>query len=70
MATISTSEHRSQFVTCKAFLQDRDWPTQSSLRYYIFFNKYGFADTCVRRVGRKVLIDPQAFEVWVRENAR
>lgn len=60
----------SQFVTCKAFLQNRDWPTPSSLRYYIFFNKYGFADSCVRRIGRKVLIDVSAFDVWVRENAR
>lgn len=60
----------SQFITCKAFLQNRDWPTQSSLRYYIFFNKYGFADSCVRRVGRKVLIDANAFDTWVKENAR
>ena len=60
----------SKFVTCRAFLQDRDWPTPSSLRYYIFFNKYGFADSCVRRIGRKVLIDIQAFDSWVKETAR
>ena len=60
----------SNFVTCRSFLQDRDWPTASSLRYYIFFNKYGFADICVRRIGRKVLIDTQAFENWVKETAR
>lgn len=70
MTHAASIDNRSQFVTCKAFLQDRDWPTQSSLRYYIFFNKYGFADTCVRRIGRKVLIDIQAFDVWVKENAR
>ena len=64
------SENYSQFVTCNAFLQNRDWPTKSSLRYYIFFNKYGFADSCVRRVGRKVLIDIQAFDTWVKENAK
>lgn len=70
MTHLASIENHSQFVTCKAFLQDRDWPTESSLRYYIFFNKYGFADTCVRRLGRKVLIDTNAFDTWVKENAR
>jgi hypothetical protein len=70
MTSATTIENRSQFVTCRAFLQDRDWPTPSSLRYYIFFNKYGFADSCVRRIGRKVIIDTQAFDVWVKETAR
>lgn len=61
---------KSNLVTCKAFLQGRDWPTATSLRYYIFFNKYGFADKCVRRVGRKVLIDLYAFNRWLEEQAR
>ena len=70
MTLAISSENSSQFVTCNAFLQNRDWPTKSSLRYYIFFNKYGFADRCVRRLGRKVLINIQAFDIWVKENAK
>ena len=61
---------KSNLVTCKAFLEGRDWPTASSLRYYIFFNKYNFADRCVRRIGRKVLIDLSGFESWLLEQAK
>jgi len=61
---------KTNLVTCKAFLQGRDWPTPSSLRYYIFFNKYGFAEKCVKRVGRKVLIDLTGFDHWLKEQAR
>ena len=60
----------SNLVTCKVFLQNRDWPTESSLRYYIFNNKYGFDAKCVRRIGRKVLIDLSAFEQWLQEQAK
>ncbi len=70
IATISDAQPKTHLVTCRAFLQGRDWPTASSLRYYIFFNKYGFADTCVKRVGRKVLIDLPAFDRWLQEQAR
>lgn len=64
------SNQKTNFVTCKTFLQDRDWPTQSSLRYYIFFNKYNFADMCVKRLGRKVLIDLVGFDNWIKEQAK
>ena len=71
MAThLSSDTPKTRLVTCKAFLQDRDWPTPSSLRYYIFFNKYNFADRCVKRIGRKVLIDVEAFENWLQEQAK
>ncbi|MBP7074565.1 MAG: hypothetical protein KBA81_04180 [Rhabdochlamydiaceae bacterium] len=70
MTTNVSEFSSSQLVTCRAFLQGRDWPTESSLRYYIFFNKYGFAEKCVRRVGRKVLIDLTAFDQWLQQQAR
>ncbi|NNM43055.1 MAG: hypothetical protein HKM07_01765 [Chlamydiae bacterium] len=61
---------QSKFLTIREFLHDRSWPTISSIRYYIFFNKYGFADKCVRRIGRKVLIDLLAFDQWLQEQAK
>lgn len=69
---MKSPEFSSQFnlVTCRSFLRKRDWPTASSLRYYIFFNKYGFAEKCVKRIGRKVLIDLSAFDVWLHEQAK
>ncbi len=73
MATLISEpepDQKTHLMTCKAFCQGRDWPTPASIRYYIFFNKYGFADKCVKRVGRKVLIDAVGFESWLKEQAR
>lgn len=45
------------------------WPTESALRSYIFNgHKNGF-DRVVRRVGRRVLIDVQAFFLWIESQA-
>ncbi|SCA63581.1 hypothetical protein SCG7086_AW_00190 [Chlamydiales bacterium SCGC AG-110-P3] len=66
MATQSIEAHSApRFQVIKDFLKDRSWPTKSSIRWYIHFNKYGFADRCVKRVGRRVLIDAIEFELWV-----
>ena len=56
-----------RFQVIKDFLKNRSWPTKSSIRWYIHFNKYGFADRCVKRVGRRVLIDSLEFELWVSD---
>lgn len=41
------------------------WPTVAGLRYLVFHeHTNGFA-SCVRRVGKRVLIDEQAFRDWV-----
>lgn len=43
------------------------WPPEGGMRYLIFnANKNGF-DKCIKRVGRRVLIDEEAFFKWVEE---
>lgn len=43
------------------------WPPIGGLRHLIFYaNSNGFASV-VRRVGRRVLIDEQAFFAWVNQ---
>lgn len=54
-----------RYQTIKDFLKDRSWPTKSSIRWYIFYNKYKFEDRCVKRVGKKILIDCNAFDQWI-----
>ena len=45
------------------------WPPYGGLRHLIFNeDRNGFAK-CVRRVGRRVLIDERAFFEWVAEQA-
>ena len=38
--------------------------TESSIRWLIFQNKNGFS-RCVRRLGKKVLLDLDLFEKWI-----
>lgn len=59
----------NRYQTVKEFVAERSWPTASSIRYYIFYNVFGFEAQCVRRLGRKVLIDTYAFEEWIEKQS-
>ena len=61
---------QEKFQTVNDFLSTRSWPTKSSIRYYIFYNICNFETKCIRRVGRKVLINTEAFQVWLEEQAK
>jgi len=41
------------------------WPSVGGLRYLVFFAETNGFHTCVRRAGRRVLIDEKAFFEWV-----
>ena len=41
------------------------WPPLGGLRHLIFFAATNGFDTVIRRVGRRVLVDEQAFFSWV-----
>lgn len=42
-----------------------DWPSIGGLRHLIFFADTNGFNRCLRRVGRRVLIDEHAFFEWV-----
>jgi len=41
------------------------WPSAAALRWYVFNATENGANTWIRRVGRRVLIDEAAFFLWV-----
>jgi hypothetical protein len=41
--------------------------TESSIRWLIFNEKANGFSRCIRRIGRKVLIDIHEFENWINE---
>ena len=69
MTDSENPNNRSRFLPIKDFLKGRSWPTKSSIRFYIFYNRHNFATRCVKRVGRRVLIDVEAFEKWIEEQS-
>lgn len=44
--------------------------TQASIRWLIFNEKQNGFNVCVRRVGRKVLLDLDQFDSWIDEQVR
>ena len=45
------------------------WPSIPGLRHLIFNAESNGFETCVRRIGRRVLIDEAAFFLWVDDLA-
>lgn len=43
------------------------WPPLGGLRHLVFNAASNGFDKCIRRVGRRVLIDEAAFFTWVEE---
>ncbi len=47
--------------------QFHTWPTAAALRYYVFNGEFNNFHTVFKRVGRRILIDEEAFFDWVEE---
>ena len=62
----TTTEPTRKFYSVKAFVRRHSGClTEGALRALIFHDKDGFATKCVRRLGRKVVIDEAAFFQWL-----
>lgn len=63
-----TTEQQTRLIPVTKWSEYHAWPPVGGLRHLIFFEKTNGFHQCVRRVGRRVLIDEQAFFKWVEEN--
>jgi len=58
-------KNSSRLIPVKQFAKTHPWPSESGLRHLIFnCNDNGF-DRVLKRVGRRILIDEEAFYKWV-----
>lgn len=63
---IETKEY-TRLIPVPDWCKNHDWPPLGGLRHLIFNEKANGFHKCVRRVGRRVLIDEKAFFDWVAE---
>ena len=63
------SEH-PRLIPAAQWNKYHEWPPQGGLRHLIFNAKNNGFDKVVRRVGRNVLINEDAFFEWVEEQNR
>lgn len=64
----STEKHTTRFITVADWNKYHLWPSQSGLRYYVHNCKKNGFDAVIKRVGRRVLLDENAFFEWVAQN--
>jgi len=68
LSTAPTSSTR--LLTVKQWSEAHAWPPYGGLRHLIFFSKSNGFDDVIRRIGRRVLIDEQAFFAWVEKQGK
>lgn len=62
----ATDGNATKLIPVTKWNEHHHWPPIGGLRHLIFnAHKTGF-DSCVRRVGRRVLIDEAQFFEWIR----
>ena len=57
----------TRFIPVPDWQKHHDWPPLGGLRHLIFHEHENVFHKCVRRVGRRVLIDEMAFFQWIEE---
>lgn len=64
---METTESPPRLIPLTQWPSFHAWPPLGGLRHLVFHaDKNGFA-SCIRRCGRRVLIDEGAFFAWVQE---
>lgn len=55
----------TRYIPVPKWKEYHSWPSIGSLRWLIFNAKHNGLEHCLRRVGRRILINEQAFWAWV-----
>lgn len=58
------------FVTIKQWLQKHPAIPEGGIRHLIFTNKDNFNTQVVKKIGRKILLDEQAFLNFINEHSK
>ncbi len=58
-------ETPTRLIPVSEWPQHHPWPPEGGLRHLVFHEHSNGFSACVRRVGRRVLIDEAAFFAWV-----
>ncbi|TNF29766.1 MAG: hypothetical protein EP329_14935 [Deltaproteobacteria bacterium] len=56
------------FMSVAAFAAAHKWPSERSVRHWLYQNTDGFRSRCARRIGRSVVLNVAAVWAWVDEH--
>lgn len=60
-----SNQFNTRLIPVPKWNEHHEWPPQGGLRHLIFNSKTNGFDRVIRRIGRRVLIDEEAFFAWV-----
>lgn len=61
-------ERNSRLIPASTWSDHHPWPPIGGLRHLIFFAETNGFSSVVRRIGRRVLIDEEAFFTWANSH--
>ena len=61
-------QQKNRLIPVSKWSDYHDWPSVGGLRSLIFNEGLNGFRSCIHRVGRRILIDEQAFFEWVKKN--
>ena len=67
---ISITENGTPLITVKQYADKFPWPTVQGMRWIIFNQKSFRAEHCFKKVGKRVLVDSEEFQKWMKTNPK
>lgn len=64
---MSTNTLQTNYFTVAQFTKEKGFISESGLRYLIFHADSNGFNQVIKRIGKKILIDFNAFEHWLQE---
>lgn len=58
------------FLTIRQYAERYPWPSESGLRWMVFHAKSNGLESALIRVGKRIVLDLAAFNVWVRSHGK
>lgn len=65
-----TEDITRKLIPLTSWPKHHNYPPVGGLRHLVFNAKENGFDKCIRRVGRRILIDEQAYFKWVDEQSQ
>ncbi len=63
----SKDSYGERFIPLTNWNNYHEWPTIGGLRHLVFWAETNGFDSCIKRVGRRVIIDEKAFFEWLKK---
>jgi hypothetical protein len=65
---LNISQSSDRYLSVRQAVQAYPWLSEGTVRWWIFIGNQNNFESCILRIGRKILIDREKFEYWLTTN--